>query len=192
MLHRVKFLVSTGLILASSLLFAQIEAPINETLDALERKLEVNRHEGLVSIKSSAGSSLAEFTTDGCSGGLSAGWEFLGSRIDRLGEIHGDQPPWQACCISHDQLYHTAEPLDATREASFEARRDADLTLKACVIETAEERTPELVEEYDLSPEQVSLLYETVANLMYRAVRLGGMPCSGLPWRWGYGWPECN
>ena len=34
--------------------------------------------------------------------------------------------------------------------------------------------------------------HEAVASLMYRAVRLGGIPCSGLPWRWGYGWPECD
>ena len=82
--------------------------------------------------------------------------------------------------------------METTPDESFEARKDADLTLKACVIETGIERAPKLVKEYKLSTEQVSLLYETVANLMYRAVRLGGIPCSGLPWRWGYGWPECE
>ena len=39
-----------------------------------------------------------------------------------------------------------------------------------------------------LSPD----LYAAIAELMYRAVRIGGIPCSGLPWRWGYGWPECG
>ena len=30
------------------------------------------------------------------------------------------------------------------------------------------------------------------ADMMYRAVRIGGGPCTGLPWRWGNGWPGCN
>jgi len=39
---------------------------------------------------------------------------------------------------------------------------------------------------------QVMSLYESIAESMYTAVRLGGMPCTGLAWRWGYGWPACN
>ena len=31
-----------------------------------------------------------------------------------------------------------------------------------------------------------------IADLMYRAVRIGGVPCTGLPWPWDYGWPECD
>ena len=38
----------------------------------------------------------------------------------------------------------------------------------------------------------LGLVYEVIGDLMYRAVRIGGIPCSGLPWRWGYGWPECD
>jgi hypothetical protein len=38
----------------------------------------------------------------------------------------------------------------------------------------------------------VGFIYQGIADLMYRAVRLGGIPCSGLPWRWGYGWPACD
>jgi hypothetical protein len=173
-------------------LLAQDEESGNDAIDALERKLETTRHKGLLLIQSSPDSSLSEFTTDGCSGGLSAGWEYLGLRIARLGDIHGDQPPWEECCTSHDHAYHPAGPMEATPDESFGARKDADLALKACVAETGTERAPELVKAYDLSTEQISLLYKTVANLMYRAVRLGGIPCSGLPWRWGYGWPECE
>ena len=38
----------------------------------------------------------------------------------------------------------------------------------------------------------VETLYAANAELMYSAVRIGGIPCSALPWRWGYGWPECG
>jgi len=31
-----------------------------------------------------------------------------------------------------------------------------------------------------------------IAEIMYRAVRLGGAPCTTLPWRWGFGWPKCE
>ena len=192
-MNPVNIVTAACLVLIAAPLFAQDIAPVNETLDALERRLEMRHHEGLIEVKRPReGSSLGEFTSDGCSGGLSAGWEFLGSKIVRLGEIHGDQPPWETCCVAHDRLYHVAGPPDAIQEESFEARRNADLALKSCVIEVGQERKPELVEEYDVSPEQVSILYEAVASLMYRAVRLGGIPCSGLPWRWGYGWPECD
>ena len=49
-----------------------------------------------------------------------------------------------------------------------------------------------LNDEYGLSVDQVEVLYDSIAGLMYRAVRIGGVPCSGLPWRWGYGWPACE
>jgi len=74
----------------------------------------------------------------------------------------------------------------------FEARRAADLALRACVLETGPARAPLLGAEYGWSETQVMAFYATVSELMYRAVRLGGMPCSGLPWRWGYGWPACD
>ena len=64
--------------------------------------------------------------------------------------------------------------------------------LEACVINTGARRAPELSLQYDLSMEDVEQIYQVIADLMYRAVRIGGVPCSGLPWRWGYGWPSCE
>jgi len=165
---------------------------INETTDWLERKLELRRHEALSAVKSAADSQLAPFTTDGCSGGLSAGWEYLGSVLEDFRRTHGERPPWESCCIAHDRLYHKADPRNATPSESFAARRQADLALHQCVIQTGQQRTAQLSASYGLSAEQITALYETVANLMYRAVRIGGIPCSGLPWRWGYGWPQCD
>jgi hypothetical protein len=55
-----------------------------------------------------------------------------------------------------------------------------------------EERRPALAAAYGLNPNQVTQLYRTIADIMYRAVRLGGGPCTGLSWRWGFGWPQCE
>ena len=161
-------------------------------IDQLERRMEVRHHEDLLARMAAPGSTLAAFTTDGCSGGLSVGWEYLADRIETIQKQHGIRPPWEPCCIEHDRHYHAGPGNGSTAEESFEARKQADLALQACVIETGHTRATELSVEYDVSPGTVDTLYAVIAELMYRAVRLGGVPCSGLPWRWGYGWPECE
>lgn len=161
-------------------------------IDALERQLEMGRHEQLAALKTSPTSVLAEFTTDGCSGGLSVGWEYLAGKIKQFQDMHGLHPAWESCCITHDHAYHAGGEREDTAVESFDARKSADLALKACVLQTGGERTPELSAEYNVSPREVGILYTTIADLMYRAVRIGGMPCTSLPWRWGYGWPECD
>jgi hypothetical protein len=162
------------------------ESRIETRVDALER------HEQLATLKVRAGSALAEFTTDGCSGGLSIGWEYLAGKIKGFQTTHGTEPPWESCCISHDHKYHTGGPRETTAEESFKARKEADLALKSCVLETGLKRAPELITEYDVSSREVRIIYTGIADLMYRSVRIGGMPCTGLPWRWGYGWPACE
>jgi len=161
-------------------------------MDQLERQLEMHHHNDLLARQAMPDSTLAGFTTDGCSGGLSIGWEYLAEQIDDIREYHGMRPPWEDCCITHDRRYHTGADINATAEESFETRKQADLALLACVVETGASRTAELSHEYQVSPETVHVLYATIAELMYRAVRIGGIPCSDLPWRWGYGWPECD
>jgi hypothetical protein len=161
-------------------------------VDRLERQLELRHHADLLAVITASGSTLAEFTTDGCSGGLSIGWEYLAEEIEDVRNYHGFRPPWEDCCIEHDRLYHAGAAIGATAEESFEARKQADLALMACVVETGNTRVEELTSEYGVSPGTVQTLYAAIAELMYRAVRLGGVPCSGLPWRWGYGWPKCG
>jgi hypothetical protein len=161
-------------------------------VDRLERQLELRHHADLLAVITASGSTLAEFTTDGCSGGLSIGWEYLAEEIEDVRNYHGFRPPWEDCCIEHDRLYHAGAAIGATAEESFEARKQADLALMACVVETGNTRVEELTSEYGVSPGIVQTLYAAIAELMYRAVRLGGVPCSGLPWRWGYGWPKCG
>lgn len=161
-------------------------------LDELERSLEMGRHERLWEEKQNPAHRLSEFTTDGCSGGLSVGWYHLSRKVEYLKTVHGDLPPWESCCVGHDRLYHEAGGRSISAEMSFEARRQADEELRGCVLDTGLGRASELAEQYGLTVEEVGQVYEVIGDLMYRAVRIGGVPCSGLPWRWGYGWPKCD
>ncbi len=172
--------------------YAKEQATSATLLDELEHTLELGRHERLAKEKQNPDQQLSAFTTDGCSGGLSVGWNYLSEKIEFLKTVHGDLPPWQSCCVSHDRLYHAAGDRALSAEMSFEARRQADEELRSCVLDTGVSRAPELAEQYGLSVEEVGNIYQVIGDLMYRAVRIGGVPCSGLPWRWGYGWPECD
>lgn len=188
----------TNLLLLPTSLLLCVNISADETsstmtsIDALERQLEMGRHQQLVAGNSRPESQLAVFTTDGCSGGLSVGWEYLAARIRSFQTTLGAQPPWESCCITHDHAYHSGGMRGATANESFEARKQADLALKACVMENGEQRALELSATYHLSVREVELLYTAISNLMYRAVRIGGIPCTTLPWRWGYGWPKCE
>ncbi len=159
-------------------------------IDRLELWLELPAHERFVGMRSAPGAALAPFETDGCSGGLSAGWAFAARHVPQLATHHGEHPPWEACCVEHDRAYHSAPGDDAL--ASFTARRRADETMRLCVLAEGEARKEALMADYGLSAGMADLLYEGIAGAMYRAVRLGGAPCSRLPWRWGYGWPQCR
>lgn len=171
---------------------AQSHGKLNSAVDALEIQLEMGRHDQFIQIKQHAENVLNEFTTDGCSGGLSVGWEYLAGKIGSFYEVHGTQPAWESCCITHDRVYHSGGSDTVTPQASFDARKKADEELRHCVRQTGLERSTLLSNEYNLPPEEVERIYGVIAELMYRAVRVGGMPCTGLPWRWGYGWPECS
>ena len=189
-----------GLVL-SALLFLLADTPSGycgdpeesgSMMDSLERTLELDRHHKLIKTMQYPESTVAAFTTDGCSGGLSVGWQYLSERITGIKKVHGELPPWESCCVDHDRSYHTAGGPEITAEKSFEARRGADEVLRSCVQEVGATRAPELADQYGLSREEVGFIYKIIGDLMYRSVRLGGIPCSGLPWRWGYGWPECE
>lgn len=160
--------------------------------DALERQLEMGRHDKLLLVKSNPDATLTHFTSDGCSGGLSVGWEYLAARIPDFEKTHGSEPAWQSCCEAHDLLYHAGGSRTDSAEVSFEARRKADLELKICVLETVNKRSSELTQKYHISETELKQIYMGIANMMYGAVRIGGIPCTDLPWRWGYGWPECK
>lgn len=145
------------------------------------------RMEQLEAIQRRAPQSLAAFDSDGCSGGLSQGWEHLAKQFPAFATHFGERPPWEACCEAHDRIYWRGET-----DRGFDKRKQADADLRACVAATGIRLGPELAQRYGLSLDIVETAFTVTAELMYRAVRLGGLPCTDFSWRWGYGWPECD
>ena len=66
-----------------------------------------------------------------------------------------------------------------------------DEGLRACVFEVGAGRAPDMADTYGATAEQVAGAYGAIAGAMFQAVRLGGGPCTGLPWRWGFGFDDC-
>ncbi len=84
--------------------------------------------------------------------------------------VGADPLPFEGCCVSHDRAYHAGGGA-ATARGSYVERLAADRAFQACVAETGS---------------------QVMADALFQAVRLGGGPCSGLSWRWGYGRPDCQ
>lgn len=158
--------------------------------ERLSQALEMPAHRWLAEIRAAPGTALAPFTTDGCSGGMSSLWNFTAELYPAFAAAHEGAPPWEDCCVVHDRAYHAAGP-DPDPEASYAARLAADEALRRCVVGTASARDDVLREYYGLTETQVRHVYEGIGAAMFHAVRLGGQPCTGLPWRWGYGYPHC-
>lgn len=165
------------------------QAQVGRVTD-FDRAIEMPAHNRLIALIAQPETALAPFETDGCSGGLSHAWRAMAASFPEFAKVHAAQPPWEACCVTHDRAYHTA---GGARSAgtSFDARLAADAALQVCVAASASDRVEVLSDVYGLSPEQIASAFQGIAEAMYLAVRVGGAPCTGLPWRWGYGYPMC-
>jgi hypothetical protein len=163
-----------------------------QSWDQLGRGLEQKAHVALMQqvAKAKATGGPAPFTTDGCSGGLSSTWQSVAAYWPQFARDHRQQPPFEACCVTHDRAYHNAGAAQMAPD-SYEARLKADRALQVCVTETGHARRAKLAVLYGVSESQVSEAYELLAGSMYYSVRFGGGPCSGLSWRWGYGYDPC-
>lgn len=186
---RPRDLIRTGLLGVA--LGASGLAAADETGSGFGRMLELPAHRALMATRGQDSSVLAPFETDGCSGGLSDVWRLAASQFPEFSEIHEQAPPWEVCCVIHDRAYHNGGDAQ-TPEASFSARLTADRALESCVVTVGKTRNAEFAARYDATPEQVNGAYATIGGAMYLAVRFGGAPCSGLPWRWGFGYPGCS
>lgn len=153
-------------------------------------KVEVWRHSRLQALREDAPAALVPFTTDGCSGGMSAAWGSMARAFPWFARVFEHEAPWHDCCVEHDRAYHLGGE-NANAEAGFFARLKADEELRMCVQSVADAQAETLALQYESTSEDVVTAIYFVANRMYEAVRVGGLPCSGLPWRWGYGWPQC-
>jgi hypothetical protein len=162
--------------------------------EGLSYALEVRAHHWLAGVRSAPGVQPAPFTTDGCSGGMSSLWAFTAEHYPAFADAHEGRPPWEDCCVAHDRVYHAggleADPVTEPG-ASYAARLAADEALRHCVVATVSERDNVLRELYGMTEAQVRRVYASIGTAMFHAVRLGGGPCTGLPWRWGYGYPHC-
>lgn len=157
---------------------------------SVQRSLEIPAHRGLVSTMNAPEVELLPFETDGCSGGMSWSWRLVSDLFPGFEAAQGAEPPWESCCVIHDRAYHNA--ADATSaEESYAARLTADEALRFCVVTQGESEVTRLAEQYEVSEERVRQAYGMIGDAMFNAVRLGGAPCSVLPWRWGYGYPLC-
>lgn len=178
-----RFGIATSILL--SLLVEAIRADdvLPEPVALLERE-QMHR---LADVQAKPGVSIDRFRSDGCSGGLSAAWQFLANTSPDFARTAGDLPPWEHCCVEHDRHYWRG-----LAENGFENRLAADRELRACVLRTGDTEQYRLAEKLGLSPRDVREAFDVVGDMMFRAVRLGGGPCTGLPWRWGHGWPDCT
>jgi len=176
--------IKRKLLLLAVLTLPQLPAAAETLLAEGMRELEEFRLRQLQAVQ--AGAEIEPFTTDGCSGNQSKSWEILAGAIPGFRDEFGERPPWEACCVAHDRLYWRGLTDDG-----FNRRVAADRELQACVAATGERLAPELSLRHDVSEQRVRDAFVTISQWMYRAVRIGGQPCSLLPWRWGYGWPNC-
>lgn len=155
----------------------------------LMRSVEMPAHRALMSSANDV--TPIPFETDGCSGGLSSSWRLVADTFPKFSALYEEHPPWEYCCVIHDRAYHNASGAQ-TAEDSFNARLSADDTLRACVKAHGEDHAEEYAERYDMAPDQIRSVHSITSEAMYMAVRFGGGPCSGLPWRWGFGYPGCS
>jgi hypothetical protein len=159
---------------------------LDHGIEQIERELEMARYQSLAQVQADPQHQLAPFTTDGCSGGLSDGWRFLAKTLPAFKHKFGDRPPYESCCVVHDRAYWRGETVNG-----FEKRQQADQALQQCVVAYGSAHREEFAQEFGLSPKVIDFNFNIVAALMYRAVRVGGRPCTAFAWRWGYGWPAC-
>lgn len=169
---------------------ATAEPPDPTPADDLLRAVEMPAQRSLMQVIQGAGHEPSPFVSDGCSGGLTSSWRAVSAWFPGFAGTHQDRPPWEACCRVHDRAYHRAGGARSA-EDGYAARLAADEAFHACVRATGTRRAPELSARYGLTEAQVLAVYDAIADAMFRAVRFGGAPCSGLPWRWGFGYLHC-
>ena len=176
------------LLIALSATFLSVPATNGDNvMQQMDRQLEEWQLELLTRVKARPGVQQQPFTTDGCSGGLSEGWNSFSRFIPAFRQKFGDKPPWESCCVEHDRAYWNGDV-----DNGYQKRLEADMRLRQCVIEYGRIHSPQLAVKYNIEPKKVEKQFSYAGELMYQAVRVGGKPCSLLPWRWGYGWPQCD
>lgn len=132
--------------------------------------------------------SIQPFATDGCSANVSKFWQIAVQEVSEysidFAESYADVTniPFKQACIEHDRTYHAGE-------GGYVARLLADNQLRNDIIEYGITHADEIQIRASLqSTEEAIFLYELLAEVVYRGVRLGGAPCTGELYAWGFGY----
>lgn len=171
------------------LLLAMVPAVLatDNSIDALTQTVERDQMQRLAAQQHRPGIIIKRFNSDGCSGGMSQTWEFIADRLPLFAEYAGKLPPWEHCCVAHDRDYWNGETRDG-----FARRAESDARLRSCVRATGEQRSAEISKNLGLPEDDIIDIINLTADLMYQTVRISGLPCTELDWRWGHGWPNCS
>lgn len=174
----------------SIMMFALFAWPIHLLADPLDEAIKILERQQMRWLnqqQTKSGVVIDKFKTDGCSGGMSTVWTYTAQLSPDFAARLGEHPPWENCCVAHDRHYWRGESVNG-----YEKRLQADEELRQCVRQSAIDQSEPLAKSLGLSTQEVKETINLTADLMFTAVRAGGGPCTGLPWRWGHGWPECS
>jgi hypothetical protein len=133
---------------------------------------------------------LDSFTSDGCSGNVSRNWQSVVEKISEASEsfanayANAQNVPFEYACVEHDKAYHAGK-------GGYVGRLKADNQLRSEIISYGINNASDIQSRAGLgTPEEAIFLYELLAEAVYGGVRLGGGPCTGKPYAWGYGFGE--
>lgn len=133
-------------------------------------------------------SDLQAFESDKCSFNISQGWESSIKGLSKISPTFAERYadvkniPFEAACVQHDKAYHKGE-------GGYQARLQADDALRSAILSYGINNTEEIKQHTGLdTDEEAIFLYEVIAEAVYYGVRVGGAPCSGMPYAWGFGY----
>lgn len=171
-----------GLILLVLLLVGYSILPKQIQLDPVIEKGRMDKLESAKEIYE-----LSDFETDGCSGNISNSWNTVVSGLSKISknfeEKYSDSKvPFEDACILHDFAYYLGI-------GGYEGRLRADNQLRDNIISYGIENADQIMKDTGIrSEEEVMYIYELIAEAIYGGVRIGGSPCSGKSYAWGYGY----
>jgi hypothetical protein len=157
--------------------------PLEEIVEAIESRQMLR----LAAQQSRHDVTINRFKSDECGGGMSSAWSYLADTVPKFTDYVGNEPPWEHCCVTHDRQYWRGVSDDG-----YAMREQSDTQLRQCVQLSGKSHSKQISAELGLAEQDIAELINLTSDLMHQAVRIGGAPCTGLPWRWGHGWPPCS
>jgi hypothetical protein len=131
---------------------------------------------------------ISKFETDGCSGNVSEAWSLSIRGLSALSKNFAEKYegaqniPFEDACVRHDKIYYLGA-------GGYDARLQADNKLRADIISYGINNAEQIRDRASLkTKEDAIFMYEIIAEAVYRGVRLGGGPCTGQSYAWGYGY----